>query len=358
MPKNIEISNINTHFLLNSDPQSQQQSITSKKKYNTKLISRCFYSINEITICSKIKHMRYYSNKYVILEEYNFVNISQLNDQYIDKCKLNNDDKYYIFNYYDDRLVTLNSILFNIDNPKSFILTMLVSFSSILNSLLNLNNNNICFFNLSPENIVFNLDYREKPLIRNFQTSLIIPNIDIPYIANIIKKTNDYVHKPLEVHIIFYLIQNNISSVSYSFILEVCENFIKNASFLTLFSNEFIYSYKESCIASLVKYINRPTNEIIASILKTVDKWDVYSISVLYLHIFNSINNVFSLNDTFISKISCVLLKNISPDPLNRLNLQELSDMYDIIFNSNLNWSFVDNLSRDKMTSLFDILSK
>ena len=358
MPKNIEISNINTHFLLNSVPQSQQQSITSKKKYNTNLISHCFYSINEITICSRIKTMRYYSNNYVILEEYNSVNISQLNDQYIDKCKLNTDDKYYIFNYYADRLVTFNSILFNIDNPKSLILTVLESFSSILNGLLNLNNNNICFFNLSPENIVFNLDYREKPFIHNFQTSLIIPNIDITYITYIIKKTKDYVHKPLEVHIIFYLIQNNISSVSYSFILEVCENFIKNASFLTLFSNEFIYSYKESCIASLVKYINRPANEIIASISKNVDKWDVYSISVLYLHIFNSIDSVFSLNDTFISKISSMLLTNISPDPLKRLSLQELSDTYDVMFNSEINWSFVDDLSRDKMSTLFDILSK
>ena len=356
MPNNIEISNINTHFFLNSD--SNQQNTTSDKKYTTKLISRSFYSINEINICSRIQNTSYYSNKYVILEEYNSVNISQLNDQYIDKCRLNNDTKYYIFNYYTDRLVTLNSILFNIDNPKSFILTVVETFSSILNSLLRLNNNNICFFNLSPENIVVNLDYREKPLIRNFQTSLLIPNIDITYITHIIKKTKDYVHKPLEVHIIFYLIQNNISSISYSFILEVCETFIKNASFLTFFSNEFIHSYNELCVASLVKYINRPTNEIITSILETIDKWDVYSISVLYLHIFNSIDRIFSLNDTFISKISSVLLKNINPDPLKRQSLQQLTDTYNLIFNSQLNWSFVDDLSSDKMTDLFDILSK
>ena len=356
MPNNIEISNINTHFFLDSN--ANQQSITSDKKYNTKLIAHSFYSINEITICSRIQNMSYYSNKYVILEGYNSVNVSQLNDQYIDKCKLNNDTKYYIFNYYTDRLVTFNNILFSIDNPKSFILMVVESFSSILNSLLRLNNNNICFFNLSPENIVVNLDYREKPLIHNFQTSLLIPNIDITYITHIIKKTKDYVHKPLEVHIIFYLIQNNISSISYSFILEVCETFIKNASFLSFFSNEFIHSYKESCVASLVKYINRPTNEIITSILETVNKWDVYSISVLYLHIFNSIDNIFSLNDTFISKISSVLLKNINPDPLKRQSLQQLSDTHDIIFNSQINWSFVDDLSCDKMTDLFDILSK
>jgi hypothetical protein len=52
----------------------------------------------------------------------------------------------------------LNDFLFNLINPKLFIFHVIESFSYILKSLIGLNKNNICFFNLSPQNIVFNLE--------------------------------------------------------------------------------------------------------------------------------------------------------------------------------------------------------
>jgi hypothetical protein len=352
---NIEISNINKHLFSseNSDIQAEDAN-----KYNTRLINYCFYSKNECNISNTIKTLRYYSNRFLVLEDYDFVDIGQLNEHFVDKCNLTGDVRYLIFKYKNANLIAFNDFLFNITSPKLFILNVIESFSQLLTSLILLNDNNICFFNLSPHNIGFDVDCGEKPIIRNFQTSLIVSKIDPSYITNIIKKTKDYTHKPLEVHILFYLIQNDISTISYSFIQTVCEVFIKNASFLAFLSEEDISLYKEACVNSLMKYVNRPTNDIILDIIGNSDKWDVYSLSVLYLHIFNSLLRIFSLEHGFITKISSTLFKNTHPDPSKRQSLKQLAEYYDGLFTVDTDWTFVKKLPLNKMPALFDLLGK
>ena len=352
---NIEISNINKHLFSSENGDIQSENVN---KYNTRLINYCFYSKNECNISNTIKTLRYYSNRFLVLDDYDFLDISQLNEHFVDKCNLTGDVRYLIFKYKNANVVAFNDFLFNITSPKLFILNVIESFSHLLTSLIQLNDNNICFFNLSPNNIGFDVDCGEKPVIRNFQTSLIVSKIDPSYITNIIRKTKDYTHKPLEVHILFYLIQNEISTISYSFIQTVCEVFIKNASFLTFFSEEVVSLYKESCVKSLMKYVNRPTNDIILDIIENSDKWDVYSLSVLYLHIFNSLSHIVSLQTGFITKISNILFKNTHPDPSKRQSLKQLAEYYDGLFAVETDWTFVKKLPLNKMTALFNLLGK
>ena len=103
--------------------------------------------------------------------------------------------------------------MFNFTDSKRFIFSIIESFSYILQSLEKLNANNICFFNLSPQNIGFSLN---NPILHNFQTSLQISKLSQSYITNIIKKVDNYTHKPLEVHVLFYLIQNDIFTICIS----------------------------------------------------------------------------------------------------------------------------------------------
>jgi len=356
MNTNIEISNINKHFFCNNFTMTSKED--DDKKYNTKLINYCFYSINEANISDIIKNIPYYSNNYIIVENYDFINISQLNDKYIEKLNINDNKRYLIFKYKNEKIIDFNDFLLNLTEPKLFILNIIESFSYLLNSLVKLNNENICYFNLSPQNIVFNLNCGEKPQIQNFQLSLLVSKLNEDYITNIIKKQNDYTHKPIEVHILFYLIQNDISTISYSFIEEITEIFIKKQSILSLFSEKFKENYKLQCFETLKKYINKPKTDIINEIIEQNDKWDVYSLSMIYLHIFGNISRVFSLKQTFISKFANELSKNISPEPKKRSSLKELSEIFNNLFNEELNWSFVKNLSPDKMQNLFDILDK
>ena len=354
MNTNIEISNINKHFFSSKERNNEEDN----KEYITKLTNYSFNSINEANISDIIKKIPYYSNNYLIVEDYDFVNISQLNDKYIEKLNLSDNKKYLIFKYKNDKFVDFNDFLTNLTEPKFFILNIIESFSYLLNSLIKLNNENICFFNLSPQNIVFNFNCGEKPQIQNFNSSLQVLKLNDKYITDIIKNLNDYTHKPLEVHVMFYLIQNDISFISYSFIEEICEVYVNNLSILSLFSEKYKESYKASCIKSLRKYINKEKTYIINDILNYYDKWDVYSLSLLYLHIFGNISRVFSLKQTFISKITVELSKNISPDPLERTSLEKLLENYNKLFDEETNWSFVEKIKVNNMPILFEFLDK
>ena len=356
MNTNIEISNINKHFFLNSDNNDEIKNISSDK---TKIIKFDFYSLNEVAISNKIQKIPYYMNNYLIVEDYDYININQIDHKYVDKLDLQNDSKYLIFTYKNDNLIEFNDFLYNFTNPKQFVFHIIQSFQYILGSLIKLNDKNVCFFNLSPKNIVFNLDCGEKPILRFFDFSLQISKLNEEYISNIIQNLNDnYVYKPFEVHILFYLIKNNINTISHSFIEEISDFYIKNLSVLNLFSEKYKESYKKACVDFLKKYINKPKTYIISDILKYYDKWDVYSISVLYTHIIGNLIQVFSLKDTFLSKLVIELSKNLHPDPLKRTDLDDMLEIYKKLFDNQKNWQFANNLSSNKMIKLYDILEK
>ena len=357
MRTNIEISCINKHFLFEND-EIEEKNTEKGNKYRTKIINYCFYSVNEANISDIIKKIPYYSNNYSIIEDYDFLNISQLNEKIIEKLEINDNIRYLLFKYKRTNTINFNDFIFNSSNPKILILNVIESFFKVLQSLIQLNDNNICFFNLSHENIVFNLDSRENPILHNFSSSLQIPKLNLSYITNIIKNLDNYSLKPLEFHILFYLIKNDISTISLTFIEEICEIFIKNLSILNLFSENYRNTFRISCTESLKKYINKPKNDIIASILTQYNKWDIYSLSLLYLHIFCNISSVFSLKNTFITKFSIELLKNINPDPSKRGSLQELNNTYNKLLKEEKDWSYVNKLDIGKLDKLFDILDK
>jgi len=354
MNTNIDITNINKHFLLDQHNQHKQD-----KQYITKIVHSGFYPINEANISDKIKKIRYYSNHFSVLEDYDFIQISQLNEKTIEKLNLSDEKKYILFKYKNDRFVTFRDFLHDICNPKLFVLHTIESFSYLLHSLEQLHDNSICFFNLSPQNIVFNLDCGKKPILTNFNGSLQISKLNESYISKIINNTNhDYTHKPLEVHILFYLINNNMLTISYSFIEEVCEVFVKNLGVLNIFSDKYRQSYKAECAESLKKYINLPRTQIISDILEQHDTWDAYSISLLYLHIFGNLVRVFSLKQPFISKIVKELAKNLHPDPLRRVGISTLLANFETELCAVKDWSFVNKLPLNKMPEFMEILGK
>ena len=90
MNTNIEISNINKYFFSSKERNNEEDN----KKYISKLTNYSFNSINEANISDIIKKIPYYSNNYLIVEDYDFVNISQLNDKYIEKLNLSDNKKY------------------------------------------------------------------------------------------------------------------------------------------------------------------------------------------------------------------------------------------------------------------------
>ena len=103
MKTNIEISNIKNHFLFENE-ENEENEKQYKNEENTKYVSKiknyCFSSINEANICDIIQKIPYYSNTYSILEDYDFINISQLHEKIIKKLEINEineNNKYLLF---------------------------------------------------------------------------------------------------------------------------------------------------------------------------------------------------------------------------------------------------------------------
>ena len=355
MNNNIEVDQINKHFFIKFIRENDVQ------KYTSKICKYDFFSVNEATICKLISKIPYYENNFCILYDYDFINIEQINDATLEKQNTNlkkPDEKYLLFQYKKSRFINFNDYLFDLTMPKNLFLNVLESFHYLLKSLIKLNNNNICFFNLSPENIVFNNDCGNKPILINFQDSLNLLQIDEQYICNIIKKSHDYTYKPLEVHILFYLINNNLNTISYTFIEEISEVYVKNLHILNMFSQNYKTEFKTLCINSLKKYINKTKSEIIDDILERNSTWDNYSISIIYLHIIGNISRVFSLKGTFLNNLTVYLMKNINPDSLKRESLEKTLENYERLYDGFMDWSFIKNIPVEKMDKLFKVLTE
>ena len=334
-----------------------------KKSNKTRICLYDFFSINEIKVCKKILQIPYYIHYFDTMYDFDFIKVvgelKGINiDIDINKTDFNtkNGEKHILCQYNDEKKVTLNEYLINLKNPRLVISRIFESYSYLLSSLIKLNVVNICFFDLSAESIVFPVYM--KPLLKNFQNCLITDVLDEQYIGKIISKITNFAYKPLEVHVLFYLIINNEETLSYSLIDIICDNYVKHVDILSLFSQNYRETYKKTSIELLTKYINKPKSVIIKDILSYTKYWDNYSISVLYLHIIGNICKCFPLKDTIMNKFTTHLIKNIHPNPLKRETLEGSFEKYDKLFEEATDLSFMRDITQENMEKLFIVLQK
>lgn len=331
----------------------------SFKQNKTKICLYDFFCLNNIKICEKIKEKYNLSAKYHIINDYSPITFGEVSERIYnyDINNINNTNKYVLLEYDNLNYLDFDDFIFKLSNPKLFIFHILDSYSFLLNSLLNLEQISICFFNLSTKNIIFCENY--KPMLRNFETSLLLDKCsDMDYLSKIIEKIEDYTYKPLEIHVIFYLIKNNEISLSFSSIDSICNNFISNMSILSLFSQQYKENYYKTSMEFLKKFINKPKIDIITEILRYSSTWDNYELSILYLHIIGNIVRVFLLKDTFINKLTNILSKNIGPDPTKREYLKGSIEKLDNLYNEFTDWDYINLIPNEKMDKLYENLLK
>ena len=328
-----------------------------------KIKTHDFCFLNELQISEQIKKVfPNYVNYFDVLTNYSNIKISS-NAAFLED-DINEEEerkfvisikKHVLVNYNNEYRIDFYSFILNLPTPKLLIFHIIDSYSYLTRSLLMLKENNICFFNITAEKIVYNVTTL-KPLLHDFEHSLYTKNLNEDYLCKIVDKIDDYSNMPLEIHIIFYLIKNNENSLSYSIITEICDNFVKNMSVLSIFSQTYRDNFKLSCIETLKKYINKPKIDIINHILTFSGTWDNYGLSMLFLEIVGNITRVFSLTNNFLTKFSILLSKNINPVPSKREELSETFNKYERLFIEYPDWSFVTSISDEKMELLMEKL--
>jgi hypothetical protein len=342
--------------------KSKHKDISNDSQYESSICLYDFFCLNNIKICEKIKEKYNLTNKYHIIKSCSQIAFGEISEKNIhyninhpNNNNHNNNHKYVLLEYNKLERLDFDDFLIKLTTPKLFIFHLLDSYEILLNSLLDLEKINVCFFNLSTTNIIFTQTY--KPMLRNFNTSLLLDKCsDIDYFWQMIDKISDYTYKPIEIHVIFYLIKNNEDSLSFSAIDSISNNFVENMSILSLFSQEYRENYYKTSMDCLKKYINKPKSEIINQILLYSNTWDNYELSILYLHIFSNITRTFSLNDTLINKLTNTLSKNIGPDPTKRETLTKSIQVFDKLFCEFTDWNYIDEIPKAKMAKLHENL--
>ena len=347
--------NINIDLIEKCINNKSKQDINKYKQTTSIICLHDFFCLNNIEVSEKIKEKYILSNKYQVIHDYNPITIGEIGEKIY--YNTNNTNKYVLLEYNSVEHIDFYIFLFNLPNPKLFIFHVLDSYSFLLNSLLNLQQINVCFFNLSVKNIIFTKNY--KPMLQNFDTSLLLDKCsDISYFSKMFDKINVYAYKPIEIHVIFYLIKNNENSLSFSAIDTICNNFIESSQIFSLFSQQFRENYYKLSIEYFKKYINKPKLEIIKQILTYSNTWDNYALSILYLYIIGNIVITFSLKNTFMNKLTNILSKNISPEPEKRDTLLFSIERLNKLFNEFTDWEYINEIPEEKMELLYKQLTK
>lgn len=309
------------------------------------------FSQNEIKITNVLKNMSQYYLYFNVFVEYHSVKLGQLNDKNIESMDYY-DDNNILFIYHDKHKISFSSFITSFKNCRQFLLNLLESYCELIKIFCITHNTNLCIFNVSPENILF--DETFKPQLSNFKKSFTINSNNVNLYEHL--KNEDYVHKPLELHLLYYLLNNEDFKLNDEIIDDISTKFIDEIKIFENFSTTFKIEYKYKLVAFLKQFLNKSNSEIISDILQYANTWDNYSISVIYLHIVSKFIKFFSIREGFLSRFFHLLTKNIDPNPLKRPNIYKTLEDYENLFTSYINWDFVSDISDDKLKDYYELL--
>jgi hypothetical protein len=200
-----------------------------------------------------------------------------------------------------------------------------------LNSCSVLLNNNIFHNYINFDTILVNkYDY---PIISNFTFSIDLNHLDISnYIKHfLVQYDPTYLEWPIELHILSYIINNKLESLSSYNIEFIINDTIKNNHILNTFGDSIVSLYKKESIDYFQKYINKSYDYIINDILNFSDTWDNYALSILFLRILIGIYRTIGIKNKFIILFMKLLVSNINYNPLKRLSINMTIENFEII---------------------------
>jgi hypothetical protein len=289
----------------------------------------------------------------------------------------------------------LSDYLATVEYPSRFLSTMLDIYSQLLNSLLELEKMNICFFRVSADNILIDQnsntvvlsdfknslqdskeasvqdskeasvqdsketsvqDSKEASVQDSKEASVQDSDDTDGDFVRILENTTCYTYKPIEIHVVHYLLKVNGAPLSYSSIDEISTYFVEKMEFLNHFDQEYKAKYYHKCVQHLkTKYLNKPKDHIINEIRReTLKTWDNFALSILFLHIFENMIQIFSLNNTIINEIVLILKQNLDPVPNQRHSLFYTMNAIGKLLLKSQDWSFLRLIPKSKMKKLYE----
>ena len=335
-------------FLIKKQYENQKSEQKEKKEYEITIKPYNFNTKNEIEISQIIIRIPNYSRFFHPIIRNSFVNIAEIDDKCIENfTESQNSDKNKYMLIKKKSIETQNFTTFfdyfystfreNQENPRKYLFNLINSYKYSLEMIKQLENAKLISLCFHPSTLIFK---EELPVLSNFERFFYYPTMNEERKSNLFSKYNkNDIFLPLEAHVICYLLEKNLDSISMSNIDEICADYYGRVCSLSCFKKDILEQFKESAHFSLIPFINKPKQTILNEILdyKSCITWNNYGISILFIVLLRDIfykNGTFPQN-SFFSLFFQTLTQNIHPFLSKRHStLDNISLFNDILYNT------------------------
>ena len=316
-------------------------SIMKTKKYVSKIQKYDSSARNEIKIGKRIQELNGFEDHFAPILKYCEIDIAKIEDNDKKKCgvfKKHKTKDFIVMKLQYIEGSDFMDYLINQKNSVQLVSNIIQSFNHILKSLTMLISKDIVHYDVKGTNILFDTN-KEIPLLIDFGLSVEMNNINATNLKEMF-----YVYAPeyyiwsLEIHYLCFL-ENKNKEPSSADLKEISKKYVEgNKALQRNFSPAFLKRYEKKCNDQLEKYNNMPFNERVEKILSYWKTFDNYSLSIMYLKFLHYINVNGFIDNQFIIFFSKLLLRNIDPNPDNRLNLVETLHTFNtFLYQKNIN---------------------
>jgi serine/threonine protein kinase len=324
-------------------------SVSKNKKYASKLIKNNKTDINEYLIGKIIKSIKLYEYYYAPVIKMCSINLAKIDKRERDMCKIIRDKKhagmemetepssgYTIMKIPFIENISIIDYFTQPDTDKKELLTyILYSYDYLLQNIKILNEYEIIHFDLKLSNILIEKS-KKIPIIIDFGLS--IPVRDIrpeTYKKYFYAYSPSYYIWCIDIHIICYLVKVN-PVLTKDALIGLIDEYVQSNIGLKIFSDTFVRRFRDCAVDYYTKHIvdsGATRDEIIKKLLKYINTWDSYSLSLMFLCFIQFISFHGFIHNKLIIEFSKVLLLNFHPNPEKRLDFDETKKKYNAMFN-------------------------
>jgi len=287
----------------NFHPPEDQSDAPKKNDHKLvqKIVKSDFFSLNDAEISHYIiKTIPYFYHYFMPIQSQRPVTIKENFEKHAEK---------YILITVPNRKPTSFKEIFHSKNQLHICAQ---SFKDLLETCIILKKAQIVHFNFCADSVVF---FQKKPILHHFSHSFLSQKMNEERKYKLFANYTPYcTHWPVSCHILCYMTQNRLKSLSTGMIHRVLEDYIENMTTAGFhFSEDYWKKFQENWIFSLHPLVNKSEKEITMKILSESCKWDIYGLCILYLQLAHFLiqMNPDLIKNVFIQKFIEFLKKNM-----------------------------------------------
>jgi len=287
--------------------------------------------LNYIKVSKRIDSIPYSRYRYDYILSTSPVNIGLIEDKVVDVVddEISRPNDYLLCTIGERTKTTMYSFFSSFKVTKIMVYHLIESFSDILESMILLNNANICWFDFIPESIGFGNG--TKPVLRYFENSILLGDEFSITLKEILKNVDidDFTYKPIEVHLLYYLLMNKEPVVNAEAVEIVKTNFAA------------INRLEIGSVGYIDQYIGYSIDEVIADMKPKT--WDSYIFCSMYIDLLRQIDHKMFPKNEIITNFILELTKCNEIEPEKRASLNDLKDCCYQVKRNCKKWGFVNH---------------